>query len=82
MAAGVEKLDAGPRGAVVAFRNNRFANPDRLVALIQQEKGAAKLRPDHKLVFSREWGQQAQRIAGLQKLVQSLAEAAAPKQAA
>ncbi|MGE0093528.1 MAG: transcription-repair coupling factor [Alphaproteobacteria bacterium] len=82
MAAGVEKLDAGPRGAVVAFRNNRFANPDRLVALIQQEKGAAKLRPDHKLVFSRDWGQQVQRIAGLQKLVQSLADAAAPKQAA
>lgn len=82
MAAGVEKLDAGPRGAVVAFRGNRFANPENLVALIQKERGAAKLRPDHKLVFSREWGQQAQRITGLQKLVLSLAEAAEPKQAA
>jgi transcription-repair coupling factor (superfamily II helicase) len=82
MAAGVEKLDAGPRGAVVAFRHNRFANPDKLIALIQQEKGTAKLRPDHRLVFSRDWGQQAQRITGLQKLVQSLVDAAAPRQAA
>ena len=80
-AAGVEKLDAGPKGAVVAFRQNRFTNPEGLVALIQREKGHAKLRPDHRLVFMREWHQAGKRIGGLQALARALAEIAKPKAA-
>ena len=75
-AAGVEKLDAGPKGAVVALRQNRFANPEGLVALIQREKGQAKLRPDHRLVFMREWHQPGKRIGGLQTLARTLAQVA------
>jgi transcription-repair coupling factor (superfamily II helicase) len=80
-AAGIEKLDAGPKGAVVVFRQNRFANPEGLIALIQGEKGQAKLRPDHRLVFLREWHQPAKRIGGLQTLVRGLAAVARPKAA-
>ncbi|GAB0115473.1 transcription-repair coupling factor [Acidisoma sp. C75] len=49
--AGVEKLDAGPKGMVVSFRGNAFANPAGLIPWIAQRKGAIKLRPDHKLVL-------------------------------
>ena len=31
--ANVEKVDAGPKGAVITFRDNKFAQPDRLVYL-------------------------------------------------
>ncbi len=78
-AAGVAKLDAGPKGAVVGFHQNHFANPENLVALMQKEQGSAKLRPDHRLVFRREWYQPQARIVGLQALVRELAEIAAPK---
>src|SRR5438105_10895959 len=30
--ANVEKIDAGPKGVVLSFRDNTFANPDALVA--------------------------------------------------
>ncbi|MBW8268508.1 transcription-repair coupling factor [Caldovatus aquaticus] len=52
--AGVEKLDAGPKGIVVTFRLNRFANPGGLIAWVQAQKGQVKLRPDHKLALVRE----------------------------
>jgi transcription-repair coupling factor (superfamily II helicase) len=48
-AAGVEKLEAGPKGMVLQFRGNVFANPAGLVAWLGTQKGAVKLRPDHKL---------------------------------
>ena len=52
--ANVEKLDAGPKGIVVAFRKNTFANPGGLVAWVTNQKGAVKLRPDQKLAVVRE----------------------------
>src|SRR5205823_10319712 len=32
--ANVEKIEAGPKGAVISFRENTFANPDRVFAYI------------------------------------------------
>ncbi|WP_120007605.1 transcription-repair coupling factor [Teichococcus vastitatis] len=52
--AGVEKLDAGPKGIVASFRGNRFANPGGLVSWVTAQKGQVKLRPDHKLAMVRE----------------------------
>ena len=53
--AGVEKLDAGPKGAVLAFYRNRFADPAGLVAFINAQAGTVKLRPDHRLAYRRDW---------------------------
>ncbi len=52
--AGVERLEAGPKGMVVQFRGNAFANPGGLVAWLATQKGAIRLRPDHKLAIARE----------------------------
>ena len=53
-AAGVERLEAGPKGMVVAFRGNAFRNPAGLVAWLGTRKGAIRLRPDHKLSIVRD----------------------------
>ena len=37
--ANVAKLDAGPKGIVLAFHENRFARPERLVRLIARQQG-------------------------------------------
>ena len=71
--ANIEKIDAGPKGAVITFRNNQFDNPGGLVAFIAKETGAAKVRPDHKLVIRRAWDRQQDRIAGVSRLVRDLA---------
>ena len=75
--AGVEKIDAGPKGATVSFRKDDFANPAGLVEFITRNKGTAKLRPDHKLVFMRQWGTPAERLEGARFLAGELAKIAA-----
>ncbi len=70
--AGVEKLDAGPKGVVLSFRGNRFANPGGLVGWVQSQKGAVKLRPDHKLALLREMDL-PQRVRAARDLLRALA---------
>jgi transcription-repair coupling factor (superfamily II helicase) len=48
---GVEKVEAGPKGMVVTFRGNAFANPAGLVRWLQGKGGLVRLRPDHKLAI-------------------------------
>ena len=73
LTAGVDRVEAGPKGATVAFRNNHFTNPDGLVAFITEQVGTAKLRPDHTLVYRRAWDEPADRLAGVRRLVRDLA---------
>jgi transcription-repair coupling factor (superfamily II helicase) len=52
--AGVEKLDAGPKGMVISFRRNEFCNPVGLISWISSRGGTLKVRPDQKLVVARD----------------------------
>src|SRR6202040_4125666 len=74
--AGVERVEAGPKGAVIALRGNRFANPAGLVDLIQRNAGTLKLRPDQKIVYLRNWEDEKARLAGVTKLLQALVKLA------
>jgi transcription-repair coupling factor (superfamily II helicase) len=60
----VEKIDAGPKGIVIAFRANTFANPAGLVRYIAEQGSLAKIRPDQKIVLSRDWPDADQRLKG------------------
>lgn len=75
--ANVEKLDAGPKGVVVAFRGQNFANPAGLVALIGQQGSLAKIRPDQSVVFARDWPNAEKRLSGAALLMTKLAKIAA-----
>ena len=44
--ANVEKVDAGPKGVVLSFRDNQFANPEGLIAFIREQGADAKIRND------------------------------------
>jgi len=71
--AGIEKLEAGPKGAVISLRDNRFVNPAGLVDLIQRNAGTLKIRPDQKIVYLRNWENAKTRLGGVAKLAQALA---------
>ena len=75
--AGVEKIDAGPKGAVVAFRHNRFAKPERLIAFITRDAASMKVRPDQRLVHVADWDDARVRMKGVAKLMAELAKIAA-----
>ncbi len=70
----IEKLDGGPMGAVITFRNNSFPNPEKLITFIGSQAGTVKLRPDHKLVVTRAWGTVEKRLSGAKDLTKELAE--------
>jgi transcription-repair coupling factor (superfamily II helicase) len=75
--AGVASLDAGPKGAVVAFRNNTFANPQGLVRFMTEHASAVKMQTDHRLVFKDPtWDDANERLKGARQLVRRLAEVA------
>ncbi|HUE63648.1 MAG TPA: transcription-repair coupling factor [Rhizomicrobium sp.] len=75
--AGVEKIDAGPKGGTIAFRNNAFANPVKLIQFISQHAGSMRVRPDQKVVVSRDWPTPEDRLAGAKVLLGQLAKLAA-----
>ena len=75
--ANVEKVDAGPKGATVAFRKGIFANPSALVTWISGQGTLAKLRPDMSLVLLRDWADAKARLKGTRLLLQNLVKLAA-----
>jgi transcription-repair coupling factor (superfamily II helicase) len=74
--AGIERVEAGPKGAVITLRGNRFANPAGLVELIQKHAGTLKLRPDQKLVYLRNWDDEKTRLKGVAGLIQAFVKIA------
>jgi len=74
--AAVSRVDAGPKGAVITFHNNKFGNPEGLVQLMQASRGMVKLQADHKLVFRADWDLPEQRLKGVRGFVAQLAEIA------
>jgi len=71
--ANIEKVEAGPKGALVTLRNNVFPNPAGLVRLIGDPAQAAKLRPDQKIMFARNWPTPDQRLKGSAAILSRLA---------
>jgi transcription-repair coupling factor (superfamily II helicase) len=75
--ANVAKIDVGPKGAVVSFRNDVFANPVGLVQHIQKNGVTWRLRPDNKVVIKGEWETPTQRLGAADMILKSLSELAA-----
>ncbi|MFZ0424562.1 MAG: transcription-repair coupling factor [Xanthobacteraceae bacterium] len=71
--ANVEKIEVGPKGAVLAFRDNIFANPEGLIKYIAKHPEGARVRPDMKVVFFDEWEGPKERLKGATGILRTLA---------
>jgi len=80
--ANVEKIEGGPKGLVVSFRDNKFAYPERLVGFIRDQGAAARVRPDMKVVFFGTWQNPEQRLKGAANILRNLVRLAQPAKAA
>jgi len=80
--ANVEKVEAGPKGCSIIFRDNSFAEPERLVAYIRDQGPAARVRPDMKVIFFDNWETPEERLKGTTAILRDLAGLAAPAKAA
>ena len=72
----VEKIEAGPKGATISFRNNAYPNAVGLVRLITEHAGSMKVRPDQKVVVMRDWPTPESRLKGDEALLNQLARLA------
>jgi len=70
--ANVDRIEAGPRGAVIAFRDNKFANPEGLLKWIAGNTPLAKVRPDQRVVWFEDWNPIEKRLKGTRELLQNL----------
>jgi transcription-repair coupling factor (superfamily II helicase) len=70
--ANVERLDAGPKGVVISFRNKEFADPVSLVGWIAKQGAQAKIRPDQSIVLMRDWPKPEKRLNGAAVLMTQL----------
>jgi transcription-repair coupling factor (superfamily II helicase) len=76
VSAGVAKLEAGRKGALVSFQGDRFANPAGLMAYIERLGARARVRPDQKLFIAGDWGDDATRLKGAMAIASALAKLA------
>jgi transcription-repair coupling factor (superfamily II helicase) len=70
--AGVEKIDAGPKGGVITFRRNHFSAVEALLVYMNKQLGTVKIRPDQKLSILRNWDDVAQRVNGVRQIMTDL----------
>ena len=71
--AGVARLDVGPKGVVLAFRNNKFAAPEALIGYIAKHAGRIKLRADQTLFIAAETNTDTERLATATAIAQEVA---------
>ncbi|MEM6410874.1 MAG: transcription-repair coupling factor [Pseudomonadota bacterium] len=69
---GISKLDAGPKGAVFAFRDDTPLDPAKLMLLVRSRSSQLRLRPDSKLVFSGTWATPEKRMGAVRDLLKEL----------
>jgi transcription-repair coupling factor (superfamily II helicase) len=70
--ANVERIEVGPKGASLGFRDNIFSNPEGLIAYIAKHEAGARVRPDMKVVFFDEWETPPERLKGATGILRSL----------
>ncbi|HAU28764.1 MAG TPA: transcription-repair coupling factor [Rhodospirillaceae bacterium] len=68
----VSKLDAGDRGALVAFAGDSCPYAQKLVSYLMGQAGTVRLRPDGKLVYARAFHDPGARLAGVRRILSDL----------
>ncbi len=72
----IDRIDAGPKGANISFYQNIFPNPAGLIDYISKQMGTIRIKPDQKLLVMRPWDKPTDRLTGVRKIVQKIAEIA------
>lgn len=79
--AGIARMDAGPKGIVLAFRDAKFAAPEALLGHIAKHAKRIKLRADQTLLITAELNDEAARLQHAAQIAGEIADLL-PKNAA
>lgn len=75
--AGVDRIDAGPKGIVISFHNDIFKNPEALINYIAKNPLKTKIRGDQKLVLMHECKNTEERLKTTRSSLENLINLAA-----
>ncbi len=71
--ANIEKIEAGPKGFTLAFRNKDFSNPMGLMAYVQKHADSVRVRPETmQLIFSVDLDVMDTRLKVIEKNVRAI----------
>jgi len=70
---GIERLDVGPKGIVLAFSEKTCVKPEKIAGLVQKHPQRFRLRPDHVLEARLSPGRSAGPLELAKNLLQELA---------
>ena len=70
--ANVEKIDAGPKGISLSFRDDQFARPEQLIGWIAGQGGRVQLRPDHRLFVKSSLEKPDMQVPACREVIQQL----------
>ncbi len=76
--ANIAKIDAGPRGVLLTFFGEKFANVPGLLDYVGKSNGIVRLRPDSKVIIAKAWRSDADRLIGIANIAKELARIAIP----
>jgi transcription-repair coupling factor (superfamily II helicase) len=68
----IEKLDVSEKAISISFRNNKCLDPEKLINYIDKNSGHMKIRPDQKLVLSRQFSKLEERLNYLEKILDDI----------
>ena len=71
--ANISRFDAGPKGATIRFRNNRFPKPEMLLDYLEGQWGRARIT-DNRLAIRRNWHNCESRIGGVSAIANDIAK--------
>ena len=69
---GIERVEAGPKGAVLSFRDGGLVDPAALVRYVSAPENEVRLRPDNRLIVTRRWPDTEARLEGVQRILRDL----------
>ncbi len=68
----IDKIDAGPKAITFSFKDNKCLFPEQLLEFISNNQMLIKLRPDQKLLISKEFIDVKQKIKFIEELLEKL----------
>ncbi len=69
---GVERLEVTKDGILISFKNNQFANPDKLLAMIFSSTNKIKLQAGQRVLFAEKFPTEESKISGAFAVIKKL----------
>jgi len=73
LSCGIDRVNAGAKGALIGFRNNVFAEPEKLMNMVLSSFGTLKVRPDQRLFIEKDLSSYEVRVQTIRQTIAQIA---------